>query len=325
MFKYDVLCIGSATLDNFLTIEQKFNSIRPGDKVLVKNIEKHSGGGGTNSAAALSKLGLKVKLLTKLGNDHDAEFIHQEMKKFKVKNICLHHSHHHTDFSTLVYSTPDKNRVIYVHKGASQDLAVTDFKKSQLKAEWVYLATLVGKSLQTAKEIVKSAENKSLKLLFNPSLYLAKLGKSSLAPILKNTTILVLNKDEAQALLKTTSNSFNLLLFGLQKLGPPVVVITNGPKRVYALHENIIYSVLPPEVKVVHTAGAGDAFTSGLLAGTIKKYPFADALKLGMVNSLSVIQHIGTKHKLLNMPEANQAIQKYHPQVISHACKDNNR
>ena len=39
MFKYDILCIGSATLDNFLTIEQKFDSIHPGDKVLVKNME----------------------------------------------------------------------------------------------------------------------------------------------------------------------------------------------------------------------------------------------------------------------------------------------
>jgi len=319
MFKYDVLCIGSATLDNFLTIEQKFNSIRPGDKVLVKNIEKHSGGGGTNSAAALSKLGLKVKLLTKLGNDHDADFIHQEMKKFKVKNICRHHSSHNTDFSTLVYSTPDKNRVIYVHKGASQDLSVTDFKKSQLKADWIYLATLVGKSSQTAIQIIQSNKDRNQNLLFNPSLYLAKLGKSALAPILRNTTILVLNKEEAQALLKTKSDSFPALLFGLQKLGPKSVVITNGPNKVYALHENLIYSVLPPDVKVTHTAGAGDAFTSGLLAGVIKKYPFEDALKVGIVNSISVVQHIGTKHKLLNVYEASQAIKKYHPKVIKHA------
>ncbi len=318
MFKYDVLCIGSATLDNFLTIEQKFNSIHPGDKVLVKNIEKHSGGGGTNSAAALSKLGLKVQLLTKLGNDHDAEFIHQEMKKFKVKNICLHHSPHHTDFSTLVYSTPDKNRIIYVHKGASQDLSVTDFKKSQLNSSWIYLATLVGKSFQTAIKIIQSNQNNNRKLLFNPSLYLAKLGKSTLAPFLKNTTILVMNKEEAQALLKTKSDSFPVLLSGLQKLGPKTVVITDGPNQVYALHENIIYSVLPPDVKVTHTAGAGDAFTSGLLAGVIKKYPFEDALKLGIVNSLSVIQHIGTKHKLLNVHEAHQAIKKYRPKVIKH-------
>ena len=319
MFKYDVLCIGSATLDNFLTIEQKFNSIHSGDKVLVKNIEKHSGGGGTNSAAALSKLGLKVKFLTKLGNDHDAEFIHQEMKQFKVKNICRHHSPHNTDFSTLVYSTPDKNRVIYVHKGASQDLSIADFKKSQLKADWIYLATLVGKSFQTAVQIIKSTENKNQNLLFNPSLYLAKLGKSTLAPILKNTTLLVLNREEAQALLKTTSNSVHTLLFSLQNLGPKTVVITNGPNKVYALHENLIYSVLPPGVKVIHTAGAGDAFTSGLLAGVIKKYPFEDALKVGIVNSLSVVQHIGTKHKLLNVYEASQAIKKYHPKVIKHA------
>ena len=87
----------------------------------------------------------------------------------------------------------------------------------------------------------------------------------------------------------------------------------------YALHKDNIYSLVPPDVKVVHTAGAGDAFTSGLLAGIIKKYHFEKALQLGIVNSLYVIQHIGTKNKLLTIKEAHTAIKKYKPKVIKHA------
>src|SRR3989338_5423824 len=102
MFKSDVLCIGSATLDHFLTIDQTFNSIKPGDKVLVQSLEKHSGGGATNAGAAFSKLGLKVKILSKLGLDPEAYFIKREMEQYQVKNVCLHRSRHHTDFSTIV-------------------------------------------------------------------------------------------------------------------------------------------------------------------------------------------------------------------------------
>lgn len=323
MFKYDVLCIGSATLDNFLTIDQHFGSIRLGDKVLVRGMEKHSGGGGTNAAAALAKLGLKVKILSKLGNDHDADFIKQEMRQYNIKNICLHHSRHNTDFSTLIYSIKDKDRVIYVHKGASQDIFATDFKRSQLKADWIYLATVIGKSFQTVKEIVKYAEKKKIKLLFNPSLYLAEKGRNSLAFILKNTTILVLNKEEASALIK--SKSIKKILLGLQKLGPQTVVITNGPKKLYALHHHQIYTLIPSDVKVVHTAGAGDAFTAGLLAGIIMCYPFEDALRLGQVNSYSVIQHIGTKNKLLNEKEAKELIRKYHINVTKSVVERINR
>ncbi|MBT3814746.1 carbohydrate kinase family protein [Candidatus Woesearchaeota archaeon] len=318
--RYDVLCVGSAVLDKFLTTDCSLKSVKLGDKVLVSHQEVHSGGGATNSAAALSKLGLKVKLLTKLGNDHDAEFILKELKQYKLKNICLKHSKKSTDFSTII-SCPhkDRDRIIYVHKGASRDISTNDFNKSQLKAKWIYLASLMGKSFQTGKEIAQYAKKKKINLLFNPSLYLAKKGKRYLKSVLDATNILVLNKEEAQVLLSTQSGSHKKLLMGLHQLGPETVIISNGRKMLYTLHENNIYSTLPTDIKVTHTAGAGDAFTAGLLAGIIKKYDFEDALKLGIANSLSVIQSIGTKNGLLTEPEAKKLIKKYKIKVVKHA------
>ena len=198
-----------------------------------------------------------------------------------------------------------------MHKGASLDLNVNDFKKSQLKAKWLYLATLMGRSFQTAKSIAEYAKKKKINLLFNPSLYLAKKGRKALHPILKATTILVLNKEEADALMQKNVHSINALLLGLNNLGPKTIVITNGPKKICALHDNKIYSLSPPNITVVHTAGSGDAFTAGLLAGIIKDYSFADALRLGQVNANSVIQHIGTKNKLLTEREALNLFKKY--------------
>ena len=103
---------------------------------------------------------------------------------------------------------------------------------------------------------------------------------------------------------------------GLNKLGPEKVIITNGAKKCYALANNTIYSLIPPDVKIVHTAGAGDAFNAGFLAGMIKKYSLEDALKLGQVNSSSVIQHFGTKNKLLTEKEAKRMIKKYKLKVV---------
>jgi ribokinase len=310
MLNYKVLCIGSATLDNFLTVEQPLSKIKLGDKVLVKSIEKHSGGGATNAGAALAKLGIKTKLLTKLGNDHDAEFIVKELKQYKLRNICLHHSKKNTDFSTIISSEKEKDRIIYVHKGASENLRITDFKKSQLNVKWIYLSSLMGKSFQTAKEIVKYAQRKKINLLFNPSLYLAKKGRNHLKLILQNTTILILNKEEAQALLKLKNLPEKKLLKELTKLGPEKVIITNGAKRLYAYDNGKFYSLIPPKVKIIHTAGAGDAFTAGFLAGIIKNYHFADALRLGMTNSSSVVQYVGTKNKLLTEKEAKSLMRK---------------
>jgi len=304
----DVITIGSATVDHFMTIEQPFSSIKAGDKILIKAAQTYSGGSASNAAAALSMLGLQVKMLAKLGQDHDAEFILGEMKKYNVANICRHRSRHHTDFSTIISSTKEKDRIIYTFKEASRDLEAGDFEEKDLAASWLYLGSLMGKSFAIGTKIVK---NTNSSVLFNPSLYLAQKGKKSLAPILTKTRILVLNLEEAQAVLKINSGKMDVLLQALHQLGPEIVIITNGEKSVHALYKNIIYSLQPPKIKIVHTAGAGDAFTAGFLAGIIKKYSFEDALRLGQVNALSVIQHIGCKNKLLKEKEGKMWMGKF--------------
>ena len=309
MFKTDVICVGSATVDTFMEVNRKVSQVKLGDKVLINNFERHSGGGATNSAAALKKMGLKVKVLSKLGKDHDAEFIEKEMKKFGVKNICLKKSKKGTDAATIVSSKLEKDRVIYVHKGASLDLKISDFNIKQLNGRWIYLASLMDKSWQTANKIAKYSCEHKINLLFNPSLYLARKGKKYLQPVLEATDVLVLNKKEAEVLLGTKGNPRKLLL-GLSKLGPKIVAITNGAKTLHA-YNGKFYSSPPPKIKVVNTAGSGDAFTAGFLAGIIRKKPFSESIKQGQAQASSVIQYIGTKNKLLNMEEVKRFIKKH--------------
>jgi len=318
MSRYDVLCVGSATVDTFLTIEQPFSSLKLGDKVLVKSVDKRSGGGATNAASALSKLGLKVKTATKVGDDDDGNFILKELKTDQIENICRIRSRQQTDLATVISSTKERDRIILVHKGASTDLSAQDLQSSKINCSWIYLATLTGKSQQTAFEIATIAKKKDINLLFNPSLYLAQKGKKQLSPILHNTAALVLNKEEAQALLKTSSSNFEYLLKELQKCGPQIVIVTDGRKGLYALYKRTMYSLTKtPDVKIVHTAGAGDAFTSGFLAGLIKNYSFDDALRLGQVNASSVIQHVGAKVGQLTENEAKTMMKKYNIKIAT--------
>lgn len=311
MFGPSILCVGSATVDTFLSVSKPFSAVRSGDKVLVESVERYSGGGATNAAAAFAKLKIRARMLTKVGDDPDAEFIRREMKQYGVRNICLHHSIKHTDFSTILSSTEEKDRVVFVHKGASEDLKTSDYRKFQLRADWIYLASLTGESFQTAQVIARYAQENDRLLVFNPSLYVAERGKTALQPILRATTLLVLNKEEAQAILQTNSGDVPVLVQALQKIGPTAVVITDGSERLYALFHGTRYSFLPPKVKVVETTGAGDAFTAGLVAGLMKQQAIEDALRLGQMNALSVIQHRGAKNKLLTEREATVLAQKY--------------
>jgi len=310
LFRSDVLCVGSATLDTFLRVNKSFKEIRLGDKVLVEKVEKHSGGGASNAAIALVKFGLKVRILTKLGEDHDGEFIEKELKQHQVNNICLHKSKKNTDCASII-DYKEGDRVVYVHKGASEDLNSNDWKESDLKTNWIYLATLIGKSWETAQKISSSAKNKGISLLFNPSLYLAQKGKRYLKPVLEATSILVLNWEEALAVLGKKGGKPQEILLSLQELGPKTVIVTNGPKTMYALNENDLYSLTPPKIRVVHATGAGDSFTAGFLGAFIQGHSFEECLKMGQANASSVIQAVGVKHRLLTEKEALNTVKKY--------------
>ena len=101
------------------------------------------------------------------------------------------------------------------------------------------------------------------------------------------------------------------MLFILHQLGPATVIITDGPKTLVALHNHTLYFLQPPLVSVVHTLGAGDAFTAGFLAGIIKKKSLPDALRLGQINATSVIQDLGAKKNLLTLAAAQKMLQKH--------------
>ena len=106
------------------------------------------------------------------------------------------------------------------------------------------------------------------------------------------------------------TNSVKELAMGLMKLGPRLVIVTEGVHGVNAYDGKYLYSVKPYKVKVIHTAGAGDAFTSAFLAVYLKTKDIEKGLRFGNANAASVIQHYGTKHKLLSWREAEDFVKR---------------
>ncbi|MEE9525848.1 MAG: carbohydrate kinase family protein [Candidatus Woesearchaeota archaeon] len=313
---YDVITVGSAAIDVFPVISQKIKDCKLGDKVLVEDIKFEPGGGGVNAAVGLARMGLNVAFLGKLGHDHNAFKLIHELKKENVKLIKTAPSEYPTSYSVVLKSKQEKDRIIFVYKGASDHLCYPEIKKSELKTKWIYLATMLKQSFKTSIKIAKFAQRNSIKLMFNPSTYLAKQGKSKLRPILKAATILVLNKEEAKLLLKTKKDYVPYLAQELYKLGPKIVIVTEGPKGVAAYDGAALYSLPAYSVKVVSTAGAGDAFASGFLAGLLHKQDIAHALQMGNANAASVIQFVGTKNKLLTHRQAHMFIKNRKEKVL---------
>ncbi|MBL4800697.1 MAG: hypothetical protein JKY45_02315 [Emcibacter sp.] len=90
--------------------------------------------------------------------------------------------------------------------------------------------------------------------------------------------------------------------------GPDYVVITDGSKGAYLLHDDCLYYCPPQKVAMRGSAGAGDSFSS-TLASLISAGNAPDiALYAASVNAVSVISHVDTQEGLLTWDALEKAL-----------------
>ncbi len=293
--KFDVVTFGSAMMDAFVetnTEEERGHLIIPyGCKQLMKSLFFEIGGGGTNTAVAFSRLGLKTGYIGKIGNDKNGESVEDMLKKEKIEFLGTITKGKTSGFSVVLISKA-RYRSILAHKGINDTISEKDVKPFNTK--WLYFSSMMKKSFQTQLKLARKYKKKGVKIAFNPSEYLV--GKEDLKSLLKIVDVLIVNKEEANLLTKDKDK-----LKGLAKLGPKTVVITDERREVTCYDGNRTYNIKPPRVKIADKTGAGDAFSAAFVAGLIKNKPIEYCLKLGVKEAVSVVRHMGAKNILLKM------------------------
>ncbi len=323
---FDVVSIGSATVDvfadtnsemiKFLTgnKEEDFIVYPSGTKILISKLQFTIGGGGTNTATSFSRLGLKTGFLGKLGKDENSfKVIHL----LESENISFLGKREGQTGYSIILDSIEHDRTILTYKGSNDFLLEEDIDFSLLKTKWVYSSSMMGESFETIKKLFSKLHQQGIKLAFNPSSYQVKTGFENLKEILSKCSVIVMNKEEGQTLVGKTISE-DELVFAIRQFPEQYVLITNGKEGVTLLHLDKLIKILPtPNLKVVESTGAGDAFASGFVAGLIKNLSLEDSLKLGMVQAESVIQAKGAKNNLLDFNSASKKMSGFKGRIIS--------
>ena len=321
---YDVLTVGSATADVYSKTEfsellkgknkEECIAYPVGSKILIKELTLTSGGGGTNTAVSLARLGHKVAFLGKMGSKENSRRVIDDLKTEKVDTSFIVRSEKGRTGYSIILDSIKHDRTILTFKGSNNDLRFSEIKLKKLRTKWFYFSTMMEESFRTLEKLASYAVKSDIKIMFNISSYLAKKGVPYLRNILKKVNILVLNKEEACILVG--KNNIESLLKKLHKLGPEIIAITDGKHGVYIFNNNYLYYGKPHNIKVVESTGAGDAFASSFLSGIIRKNDIEFAMKLGMANAESVIQYHGAKNILLSYKEALSIMKKRPTKII---------
>ena len=314
---FDVICIGSATQDVFVSSDQTclitvrnreseetYLAYEYGAKVAVDHLFITTGGGATNTAIAFARLGLTTGVICEVGEDDAGRMIERALSEEGVDTAMMTHNPQLTTGYSVILTGPTGDRTVLVHRGAGSGLTQPEIDwKTAAQTKWLYLSSLAGESASLWDDVASFACEHGLRLGMNPGSTQIERGLESLRPILSVTDLLFLNQREAYQLLgleeKRGEDDEREALRRLVSTGCKCAVMTRGAQGAMAFDGLDYYNVPAPPAQVVSNLGAGDAFASGCLGALHHGLPLAEALQVAALNSGSVVGFMGASKGLL--------------------------
>lgn len=314
---FDVIAIGSATIDNFLkgkyplvdykdSPSEKAYALPYGEKMGVDFAYFTIGGNAANASVTFARHGFKTACAAKIGEDLSAKEFLARLKKEGVNTkLIAQTGEKPTAYSVLLLSE-EGDRTILGYHGASDIFRLEDLKLRKLKSKWWYLS-LAGESDAMYLPLLKFAKENNIKVAFNPSGHHIKHKRQEILDSLKDLSFLVLNTGEAAELVGIPFDKEKEVFKKLDELTPGIVAITDGPKGVTVSDGRNLYKAgIFKEQRVADRTGAGDSFGSGftaILAGAGENYKnpetIQEAIKFASANATSVVEQVGATEGIL--------------------------
>jgi len=260
----------------------------------------------------VARLGLRSALVTTVGDDKGGKDCTNELAKNKVSTDFVSiEKGVETNYHYALWFETDRTILIKHHEyNYSLPEKLKNFKQAP---RWMYLSSLASNSFNYHLEIIDYLKkNPSIKLAFQPGTFQMKLGTEKLAELYRRSDVFIVNVEESQLILNTKDEELENLLQGIYKLGPKIVLITDGPNGAYMFDgERSYFMPIYPDVKPPYErTGCGDAFASTFIAAlALGKTPL-EALAWAPINSMSVVEYVGAQEGLLSRPALEDFLKK---------------
>lgn len=281
-----------------LTLKNGSFDLVHGNKYFAEYFHESIGGGATNVAIGLAKLGLHPTLVSEIGQNPFKRVIYEKLDLSGVSHKHCYLSESYQNYSTILLC--DKGEKTVINYRSSQ----SHFHRHALPDElFVYSRSLyLGHIAQLAThhrvQLLKRAHMHKLPTFVTLGIDDLSGDYQIVSQIIKETDVLIVNKAEIAAYLQVSIDEMDLFdnihhAFPNLIL-PPLLIVTDGSKGVYAhSRDHVTHQPAVPIEKVVDMTGAGDGFCAGFIASYIKDAHLAAALKAGVEYAAKKISHLG--------------------------------
>lgn len=332
MSQMDVLCVGDVVTDAFIKLlddRAEVQETKQGPVLVMPFAMKipfdHSEvlnavGNSPNAAVNFAKLGLKSGLVANVGGDSAGRDIINtlDLADVDTRHIRIHPKKKSNYHYVLWYK---EERTILI-KHEEYDYSWPHLTKKEIP-KWIYFSSISKNAMDFHDDLADWLENHpEVNLAFQPGTFQMEAGLQRMKRIYNRSQIAAMNREEAAYVTGGDHKDIHDLFDRLHKLGPQVVLISDGPDGSYASDGNNRFKmpIYPDPKPPFERTGAGDAFTSTFVASIIMGNTIDGALQWAPISSMNVVQHVGAQAGLLSEKELAHFLRKaprsYRPEKL---------
>lgn len=341
------LTFGSATIDVIAIVPDEdiermtmtnatssFLLLEEGRKIDVSSIKSSVGGGGTNAGVALARLGFSTSTFVRTGDDLEGKEIAERLGTEGIDTSLIIRDTKMPTGKAIMVTSHVCNPTIFTNRGANTTLIEGEIDPDIFSnRHLVYIASLSGNSAACLTHIVQAAKESGAFVATNPGIRQLTYWAGDMIEALPHIDLISVNAVEAEQLALTllpkgnriqnipdnvegpvllhkglAGRSLEIFVAEVCKLGPKIVLITNGAEGAYAGTKDGIEFYPAGKAEVGNTAGAGDSFATTFSAYASIGSDIVTCLKAASANALSVIRAPDTHSGLLTGKAIKQAL-----------------
>lgn len=233
------------------------------------------GGAPMNVALHLNRIGQKVSISSKVGNDEQGKKLLAFLEDSGLRTDLIQIDETLPTSEVLVHLDENNNATYEICEPVAWDnLVLTDSLTSQAKSSGLIIyGTLASRNPETRKTILQLLENDVVKLI-DVNLRQPYNTREIVEQLILKSDIVKLNDEElgvfGQWYDKHKHDEESLVRWFAEEFNSKMVIVTKGDKGALLYSDGLFYDHPGFKVDAVDTVGAGDAFLAGFIAALLE-------------------------------------------------------
>lgn len=287
-----ILVLGSINMD---LVVRTATLPAPGETLLGHELKQIPGGKGANQAVAAARLGARVAMVGRVGNDGFAARLTDELGANDVDTDRVAATDNYSSGVAVISVDDEGQNCITVIPGANAQLSCTDVRTHQSAFDEIDLLMLqLEVPLETVMGAIELARSRSIPVLLDPAP-----APGEFPPELLQVDFLCPNETEAGALSGIPVNDVNGAKEAAKILharGASHVIITMGNQgAVMCDQTGKCYHSPGFSVDAIDSTAAGDAFAAAFAIGIAEGSTFQDAVRFGCAAGAVATGRVGAQ------------------------------